>query len=383
MPASASLGTNSHLDFTPRAVKLGLLVTTLVTSALWLSSRALLSTNFLPHWYCFVGNTRLLWTTVIADLLIGLSYVAISSTLAWLVRRAGRDLPYSNFFWAFGLFIVSCGMTHFLEIVTVWKPVYWLSAAAKVITAAASVGTAIVLIVAADDIVDFVRTAREAASQRGNERFRALIQATPMPVVSSDLDDKVTAWNPAAERLFGWRADEVLGKLPEIVPEDKTMERTELRDKTASGEVTTGFETVRTNREGVRFPVSLSTAPVSDENGNITGLVNVIEDISERKKTELELYEKSAVLTAVTQALTDFLDSGNWSAASQHLLTFAIRQTQSQYGFLGVILEGPVLRVLAHDGVTWDVKLNRALYDEKMRQHAADGYLHDSRFIFQ
>jgi PAS domain S-box-containing protein len=374
MPASASLGTNSHLDFTPRAVKLGLLVTTLVTSALWLSSRALLSTNFLPHWYCFVGNTRLLWTTVIADLLIGLSYVAISSTLAWLVRRAGRDLPYSNFFWAFGLFIVSCGMTHFLEIVTVWKPVYWLSAAAKVITAAASVGTAIVLIVAADDIVDFVRTAREAASQRGNERFRALIQATPMPVVSSDLDDKVTAWNPAAERLFGWRVDEVLGKLPEIVPEDRTMERTELRDKTASGEVTTGFETVRTNREGVRFPVSLSTAPVSDENGNITGLVNVIEDISERKKTELELYEKSAVLTAVTQALTDFLDSGNWSAASQHLLTFAIRQTQSQYGFLGVILEGPVLRVLAHDGVTWDVKLNRALYDEKMRQHAADGY---------
>lgn len=221
MPAGASLGTNSHLDFTPRAVKLGLLVMTLVTSALWLSSRALLSTNFLPHWYCFVGNTRLLWTTVVADLLIGLSYVAISTTLAWLVRRAGRDLPYSNFFWAFGLFIVSCGATHFLEIVTVWKPVYWLSAAAKVITAAASVGTAIVLIVAADDIVDFVRTAREAASQRGNERFRALIQATPMPVVSSDLDDRVMAWNPAAERLFGWRADEVLGKLPEIVPKDK------------------------------------------------------------------------------------------------------------------------------------------------------------------
>ncbi len=161
MPASASLGTNSHLDFTPRAVKLGLLVTTLVTSALWLSSRALLSTNFLPHWYCFVGNTRLLWTTVIADLLIGLSYVAISSTLAWLVRRAGRDLPYSNFFGAFGLFIVSCGMTHFLEIVTVWKPVYWLSAAAKVITAAASVGTAIVLIVAADDIYYLDLTARQ------------------------------------------------------------------------------------------------------------------------------------------------------------------------------------------------------------------------------
>jgi len=373
MPAGASLATKSALGFTPRAAKLGLIALTCATSVIWLSSRALLSTNFLPHWYCFVGNTRLLWTTVIADLLIGLSYVAISTTLAWLVRRSGGDLPYSSFFWAFGLFIVSCGVTHFLEIVTVWKPVYWLSAAAKVITAAASVGTAVVLIVAADDIVDFVRTAREAASRRGNERFRALIQATPMPVVSSDLDGKVTEWNPAAERVFGWRAEEVLGTLPEIVPEDKTQERTELRDKTSSGEVTTGFETVRTNRRGVRFPVSLSTAPVCDEKGNITGLVSVIEDISERKKTELELYEKSAVLTAVTQALTDFLDSGNWSAASQHLLRFAIQQTQSQYGFLGVILEGPVLRVLAHDG-TWDVKLGRALYEEKMREQAATGY---------
>src|SRR3984893_5007995 len=374
MSASASLDTKSDVGFTPHTVRLGLLTLTFATAAVWLSSRALLSTNFLPHWYCFVGNTRLLWTTVIADLLIGWSYVAISTTLAWLVRRSGGDLPYSSFFWAFGLFIVSCGVTHFLEIVTVWKPVYWLSAAAKVVTAAASVGTAVVLIVAADDIVDFVRTAREAGSGRGDERFRALIQATPMPVVSSDLDGKVTEWNPAAERVFGWTAEEVLGTLPEIVPEDKTQERTELRDKTSSGEVTTGFETVRTNRRGVRFPVSLSTAPVCDEKGIITGLVSVIEDISERKKTELELYEKSAVLTAVTQALTDLLDSGNWSAASQHLLAFAIQQTQSEYGFLGVILEGPVLRILAHDGIVWDTELNRDLDKEKIKQHPTQGY---------
>src|SRR3954462_2090993 len=225
----------------PQVLKLALISLFLAATTIWWSSRVQLSANFLPHWYCFVGNTRLVWTTVIADLLIGLSYVVISATLVWLVRRAGRELPYSAFFWAFGLFIVSCGVTHFFEIVTVWKPVYWLSAGAKVITAAASVGTAVVLLIAADDIVPFVHTAREAASQRGNDRFRALIQATPMPVVSSDLDGKVTAWNPAAERLFGWRADEVLGKSPEIVPEDKQAERAELDSKTAAGEVTTGF----------------------------------------------------------------------------------------------------------------------------------------------
>ena len=372
--ASGSLETKSEIGFTPRFARLGLLALSCVTLAVWLSSRALLTANFLPHWYCFVGNTRLLWTTVIADLLIGLSYVAISTTLAWLVHRAGRELPYSGFFWAFGLFIVSCGVTHFLEIVTVWKPVYWLAAAAKIVTAAASVGTAVVLLVAADDIVDFVRTAREAASHRGNERFRALIQATPMPVISSDLEGKVTAWNPAAERVFGWRADEVLGKLAEIAPEDKDQERTQLCGKTAAGEVTIGFETTRLNRQGLRFPVSISTAPIVNQDARVTGLVEVIEDISDRKRTENELQEKTAVLTAVTQALTDFLDSGNWSMASQHLLTFAIQQTQSEYGFLGVILEGSVLRVLAHDGVTWDVKLNRDLYEEKTQQHARTGY---------
>jgi hypothetical protein len=163
MASSAPSIPRSRAPFSHRRIKLALSSLFLGTASLWLGSRFLLSTNFLPHWYCYVGNQRLLWTNVIADMIIGLSYVAISATLVWLVHRAGRDLPYSHFFWAFGLFIVSCGGTHFMEIVTVWKPVYWLSAAVKIITAAASAGTAVVLLVAADDIVEFVRTARQAA----------------------------------------------------------------------------------------------------------------------------------------------------------------------------------------------------------------------------
>jgi hypothetical protein len=65
--------------------------------------RTLLNTNFLPHAYGLVGNTRLLWINVIGDLLIGISDVLLSSTLAWLVRPAPGDLPYSHFVWAFGL----------------------------------------------------------------------------------------------------------------------------------------------------------------------------------------------------------------------------------------------------------------------------------------
>src|SRR5579885_1825181 len=181
-------------------------------SAVWFGPQFLISTKFLPHWFCYVGDRRLVWTNVLSDFTIGLSYVIISATLVWLVRRAGRDLPYHRFFWAFGVFIVSCGVTHFMEVVTIWKPVYWISAAVKIVTALASAATSVVLLIAADDIVAFVRTAQEAASRRGTERFRALVQAAPMAVIGMDLAGNVNAWNPAAERIFGWPAEEVVVK---------------------------------------------------------------------------------------------------------------------------------------------------------------------------
>jgi len=102
--------------------------------------------------------------------------------------------------------------------------------------------------------------------------------------------------------------------------------------------------------------------------------MSVIEDIRERKRIEQELQEKSDVLATVTQALNTFLDKGDWSAASQQLLTFAIRQTESEYGLLGVVLEGPVLRVLAHQGLVWDSKVNRELYEKIVRQYESERY---------
>lgn len=143
----------------PRVVRLLLLLLFLCACFVWFSSRALLTANFLPHWYCLAGNSRLLWTTVIGDLLIGLSYVVISATLVRILRGAGQDLPYQGFFWVFGLFIVSCGITHFLEILTIWQPFYWLAAAVKILTAVSSVGTAVVLVAATADIISFARTA--------------------------------------------------------------------------------------------------------------------------------------------------------------------------------------------------------------------------------
>ncbi len=103
-------------------------------------------------------------------------------------------------------------------------------------------------------------------------------------------------------------------------------------------------------------------------------IMATIEDISERKRIARELNEKTVTLAAVTDALNSFLESGDWAAASQRLLAHALKQTQSPCGFLGAVLDGPKLRVLAHEGVAWDAEMNRQLYEAKISQQAAEGF---------
>src|SRR5919205_3429487 len=95
--------------------------------------------GFLPHGFCYLWDQPLLLTHLTSDLLIGLSYVTISVSLTYLVHRVRRDIPFSVLFVAFGLFIIACGATHFMEVWTIWRPVYWLAGSVKVVTAVASV----------------------------------------------------------------------------------------------------------------------------------------------------------------------------------------------------------------------------------------------------
>jgi light-regulated signal transduction histidine kinase (bacteriophytochrome) len=103
------------------------------------------SGDFMPHGHCYLWDTGLVRLHLVTDALIWLSYVSISVTLAYLVYRSRRDMPFHWMFLAFGLFIIACGFTHFMEIVTLWKPVYWMSGYVKLITAVASVATALAL----------------------------------------------------------------------------------------------------------------------------------------------------------------------------------------------------------------------------------------------
>lgn len=122
---------------------------------------------FMPHGHCYLWLPSLLWLQVGTNALIAASYVSIAITLAYLVRR-GDYLPFKGTALAFGAFIITCGMTHIMDVYVIWEPAYWLDGSIRAITAIASVGTAIMLPRLVPQAVALARGAK-AARERGIE----------------------------------------------------------------------------------------------------------------------------------------------------------------------------------------------------------------------
>ena len=132
---------------------------------------ALNGNGFMPHGHCYLWMPGLVALHVSSDVLIWLSYMTISLTIVYIVRKRD-DLPFDWMFMAFGGFIIACGFGHLMEVVTLWKPVYWISGSWKALTAAASILTAVLLVV----IVPRVRAIPNPAQLReANAKLQAEI----------------------------------------------------------------------------------------------------------------------------------------------------------------------------------------------------------------
>lgn len=105
----------------------------------------LCGTAFMPHGQCYLWQPGLVGLHVAADSLIALAYFSIPLVILHFVRRR-RDLPFPAIFLMFGAFIVACGTTHLMEVITIWQPAYWLSGAVKLATAAISVVSAVAVV---------------------------------------------------------------------------------------------------------------------------------------------------------------------------------------------------------------------------------------------
>lgn len=125
----------------------------------------------------------------------------------------------------------------------------------------------------------------EGGLREANESLAAVIASSPLPIVGLDQDACITMWNPAAERVFGWTAAEVLGKRNPAVPADVQDEQLTLLEQTLRGEPVTGYETERVTKDGRRLVVALFTSRL-DEGEGPHEYVGIFEDVTERRRVE-------------------------------------------------------------------------------------------------
>ncbi|MEW5744935.1 MAG: EAL domain-containing protein [Nitrospirota bacterium] len=141
----------------------------------------------------------------------------------------------------------------------------------------------------------------EAARYRAGDTLRALAQASPLAIIVLDRNGDVLMWSPAAEQLFGWSGQEVLGRPLPIIPEDQRAHYLESIRQQFRGISHSGVELRRLRKNGTLIDVCLWTAPLRDEGGEVIGLVGMIADITERKRTEEALRASEARLTIITR----------------------------------------------------------------------------------
>ena len=117
------------------------------------------------------------------------------------------------------------------------------------------------------------------------QHFAAIVAGSDDAIVAKDLNSIILSWNPAAERIFGYSAEEVLGKpITILIPEDRQHEEVDFIDRLGRGERIQHFETLRRKKNGELFPISVSISPIRDRNGKVIGASKIARDITAQRR---------------------------------------------------------------------------------------------------
>ncbi|MGF1497243.1 MAG: PAS domain-containing protein [Elainellaceae cyanobacterium] len=180
---------------------------------------------YIPHGHCYFWQPGLVLLHALSDGLIALAYFSIPIALVYFVQRR-QDLPYPWLFWLFGAFILTCGLTHFMEVWTLWYPTYWISGAIKAVTAIFSIATAFTLIpvipvaitlpsrseleTANARLEEQVRD-RTQSLQRSKERLNLAVRSANIGIWDWNIVGDRLVWDERMYDLYGIRSEEFDG----------------------------------------------------------------------------------------------------------------------------------------------------------------------------
>ena len=274
---------------------------------------------FSPHGICLLWEPELIWLHVVSDTIIALAYFSIPFALAIFVLKR-KDLKFGWIYWSFGIFIMACGLTHVLSIYTLWVPVYGIEGLVKAATAAASIFTAGMLWPllpklltipspfefrqVQEQLKDEETKARDSenllaqfrAAQRAQResmsRLTAVVETALDGFILIDARGRILLFNPACERLFGYRAHEVFHEnvkmlMPPVYSEHHDRYVSNFLNTGDRKIIGTGREVTGLRKDGSTFPMELSVGEAKQDGESI--FVGIVHDLTARKHTEEQL----------------------------------------------------------------------------------------------
>jgi PAS domain S-box-containing protein len=175
------------------------------------------------------------------------------------------------------------------------------------------------------DITD--RKKAEVAAQR----LAAIVKSSDDAIVSKDLNGIIATWNPGAERLFGYTAEEAIGKpVTILIPSDRQDEEIGILNKIRQGERVDHFETVRQHKDGSPVDISLTVSPIKNAEGKVIGASKIARDITDRKKAEVVALRLAAIVESSDDAIISKDLNGiitTWNRGAERLFGYAAEET--------------------------------------------------------
>jgi PAS domain S-box-containing protein len=283
----------------------------------------LIDSAFMPHGHCYFWDPFILWSHALSDSIIALAYFAIPFSLVRIVRKR-KDFHYMWVVTLFAIFILGCGATHLMDVIVIWKPWYYTDSIFRIITALASIGTAIMLIFITPQLIlipsaekwkkmnEDLRLLNESLEEKVQQRTKALAESAASLEFVTDTIPQIVWTSPPNGKLdyynqnwyvytqlsheesiaFGWQKV--------LHPEDIELVTEQWTHAFTTGEK---FETefrLRNGKTGeYRWHLGRALA-MKDENGDITKWFGTATDVHDQR-------QKSEELKKVNEELDNFV----------------------------------------------------------------------------
>jgi two-component system CheB/CheR fusion protein len=217
-------------------------------------------------------------------------------------------------------------------------------------------------------VITFVDITERKRHEESKARLAAIIESSQDAIIGHGLDGKVVSWNAAAERIFGYTADEAIGRpISIILPQDESKELPDIVSKLIAGEAIEHFETDRTRKDGSRIDVSITISPVLGATGDVIGAATIAREITDRKVAEAH---KNLLIAELDHRVKNTL------MTVSSMIRQTLRSSDSPRAFADVMLGriqalGRVHQLLTQD--SWDRASLREMVEGELAPYRSAG----------